>query len=176
MLLLAVIAIGIEAYQVIAHTHCDLGGTVPKSHRNLFGFGIAIVLDAVSTAVACTYLYLSGGMWWLLILPILGHVFYGFVFAFARGFYMRIHDYRLETIYADNSYRRFKRAMTALDASFHLMAVILMVVQVPALLTLCAASAGGIIYLGVFSPGLVELVRKARPVIVGPIRSERREA
>lgn len=162
MLLLAVLAIGIETYQLFAHAHCDVGLEVPKSHRSSRGFGTAILVDALSSAVACLYLFLVGDRWWLLLLPIAGHLFYGSVFAWVRGFYMTVHDYRLPTIYADNSYRRLKRTLTTIDAAFHLLAVVLLVPHVPGLVALTAATAGALSFVAVFSPSAVALVRRVR--------------
>src|SRR5215471_3861738 len=104
MLLLVVFAIGIEGYQFLAHVHCLTGRTLPASHRSTVGFGAAIGADALSYLLACICLYGTSALWLLLLVPLLGHLFYWCLLVFFRAFYSRIHDYRLRTIYADGSF------------------------------------------------------------------------
>lgn len=149
---LVAFAIGLAVYQVIAHVHCLSGRTLPGSHRSTLGFGTAIFGDALSYLLSCVCLYASGGTWWLLLAPLLAHVVYGCLLAFFRPLYMRIHDYRRRTIYADGSLCRSKRVAALLDTSFHLLAVILLARQAPVAQAVSFAALGIAGYLFVFTP------------------------
>jgi hypothetical protein len=149
---LVVLAIGLEAYQVVAHTHCVSGRTLPDSHRSTLGFGAAIVIDALAYLFSVVCLYASGGAWALLLPPLFAHVFYGCLLLFFRALYLRIHDYRMQTIYVDGAFRRSKGLAALLDTSFHLLALVLLIRQAPGLEALLVATSGVAAYLFVFRP------------------------
>lgn len=123
---LLALAIGVEGYQFLAHLHCLSGRTLPLSHRSTVGFGAAIAADAGCYLLACLALRATGGAWLLLLLPLLAHLFYGCLLVFFRGFYSRLHDYRLGTIYADGAFCRTKLVASIFDTSAHLVALVLL--------------------------------------------------
>lgn len=160
---LVVFALGFEVYQVVAHAHCAAGRTVPSSHRSTGGFGAAIAADALCFAVSGACLYFSGATAWaVLLLPLVAHLFYGSLLAFVRPFYLRLHDYRLPSIYSDGSFCRSKRIATLIDASFHLLAVFLLARQVPAIAVACFGAAGVVAYSAVFTPAGSRIVQDQR--------------
>src|SRR6478735_4789005 len=164
-MLLAVfaIAIAVEVYQVVAHAHCLAGRTLPQSHRSTLGFAVAILGDALAYLLSCYCLYTAGVGWELMLFPMFAHVFYWVLLVFLRTLYLRIHDYRMQSIYTDGSFRRSKSVAAGLDTSFHLLAVVLIGRALPAPAVLCAAAVGGAGYLMVFRPTLVEgLLRRVR--------------
>src|SRR5690242_12509830 len=59
-MLLAVIAVVVEVYQVVAHAHCLTGRTLPQSHRGTLGFGVAIAGDALAYLLSCYCLHAAG--------------------------------------------------------------------------------------------------------------------
>ena len=156
---LVVLAICVEAYQFLAHVHCLSGRTLPSSHRSTVGFGAAIAGDALSYLLACICLYASGSAWILLLLPLVAHLFYWCLLVFFRAFYARIHDYRLRTIYTDGSFCRAKLVASFLDASLHLVALVLLARRIPAPEAFAYASFGFLAYGRVFAPARA---RKAR--------------
>jgi hypothetical protein len=162
-MLLVFIALGLEVYQVVAHVHCLAGRTLPASHRSTVGFGAAISGDALSYLLSGIGLYVSGGPWALLLLPLLGHVFYLCLLVFFRPFYVRIHDFSQQTIYTDRSFVRAKTVAGVFDASFHLLAVVLLARYAPAAETVSLAALGVVGYFFVFNPGAFEAgARKPR--------------
>ncbi len=147
---LVVFAIGVEMYQVLAHVHCFSGRTLPDSHRSTLGFGAAILGDVLSYFFSTVLLYTAGAQWWWLLAPLLAHVFYWCLLVFYRSLYMRIHDYRMRTIYADGTFARSKRIAALLDTCFHVLAFVLLARQAPALVSLGFAAVGLVGYLSVF--------------------------
>lgn len=148
---LVFLAIGLEVYQVVAHAHCWSGRTLPVSHRTTRGFGAAIAVDALGYALACVCLAGAGRAWTLLLFPLAAHLFYGGLLAFFRAFYMRIHDYRLDSIYSDAAFCRAKRVAALVDTGFHLLAVVLLARRAPTAATLSLIAAGLSIYWVVFA-------------------------
>ena len=128
---LVFVAMGLEVYQVVAHAHCWSGRTLPLSHRTTRGFGAAIAVDALGYALSCACLAGSGRAWALLLIPLVAHLFYGCLLAFFRAFYMRIHDYRLGTIYSDATFCRAKQIASLFDTGFHVLAVVLLARHAP---------------------------------------------
>ena len=149
---LVFIAIGVEVYQVVAHFHCASGRALPASHRSTRGFGAAILADALCYFLAGACLHAAHGPWPLLLLPFAAHIFYWCLVTFFRSFYLAIHDYRLQTIYADGSFCRAKRIAGIFDTAFHLLAVVLLARHAAALPALGFAAAGVVAYVAMFVP------------------------
>jgi len=147
---LVVFAIGVEGYQFLAHLHCLFGRALPDSHRSTVGFGAAIAADALSYLVACVALWATGGPWMLLLLPLFAHLVYGCTLVFFRAFYSRLHDYRLQTIYADGSFCRAKLVASVLDSSGHLVALVLLARSVSAATAVSLTALGVVAYMFVF--------------------------
>ena len=94
------------------------------------------------------------------------HVCYGSLFIFVRKVYMKVHDYRRETIYADDRFVRAKRIATTFDASFHLLAVVLLMPIVAPVPALWSASVGGFGFFLLFAPNaLVQPLRRLRATV-----------
>ena len=149
---LVVIAICVEAYQVVAHVHCLSGRTLPASHRNTVGFGAAILADALCYLLACICLHPSSGVWALFLVPLLAHLFYWGLLVFGRSVYLRIHDYRMRTIYADGSFCFSKQTAAFFDVSFHLLAFVLLARHLPASEAILLGAVGVVAYWFVFAP------------------------
>lgn len=146
------LAVGVEAYQVYSHFHCLVGNRLPRSHRTWRGFGAAIVGDVSAYALACACLAAAGSAWWLLFLvPLLAHVLYGALLALAPARYARLHDHRLETIYADGVLGGAKVVVAGLDTALHVLAYVLLATLVNALVVDCAVLFGAAVYLLVFA-------------------------
>jgi hypothetical protein len=148
---LVVLVIGFEVYQVLAHTHCLVGRTLPDSHRSTVGFAAAIFGDVLAYLASGICLYSAGGPWQLLLVPLLAHVGYWCLLVFFRSLYLRIHDYRLRTIYLDGSFTHSKRVAALLDTMFHLLAVGLLAQKAPPIAASCCALLGITLYLLVFA-------------------------
>lgn len=172
---LVLIAIGIEGYQLVAHAHCLSGRTLPGSHRTTLGFGTAIAGDALSYLLACVCLHGSARAWPLLLVPLLAHLVYWCLLAFFRPLYLRIHDYRLPTIYSDNSMVRGKRVASFADAGFHLLALVLLAREVAWPAALSFAAAGLVAYAFVFAPGLLDAGVERRRAPERPTRIVQKE-
>ena len=105
--------------------------------------------------MSCIALVASPGATWawlLLLLPLVAHLFYFALVLFFRPFYLRIHNYRMATIYTDGSFRRSKRIAGIFDAAFHLFALALLLAHARAAEALSLTAGGVAAYWFVFTP------------------------